>query len=457
MNDTMISQIKRSYILLSIPSVRSLIKWSCIIYIYWVTFNVIIKAFLSISPGSFAATFKDIFLFFIFLLTLGFVVLNKFNKKKITLTDKIMFIFLVYGIYQVFRTYILIDNLFIPLFRFRLYFISVLLYFILRFSLTLEDFILIYKWIIILFFISFLYGTIEGLLLNFIPEIAGPYIDFFRRSITINPDSVGRKWWLFYRPPGVSGEMVYSGIFYLVGAALILPFVWKKIKKIPYTKISLKLFLVFSLSAVFLSTSKTAWALFIIGLFFLGVFNGKYRLPFILFGMMLIVYIKYLYFLSEDFAVSVNMYFYDINVQYLSRLNEVLANNPFLGFGYEVYSTEINLHDVNAGLGDFSSSMGIGSEFFFANWFWQFGLLGILLYIVVYFIIPIFYFVKNKSTLIEKGLAFAILIAGLSSVHYAAIINSGANVIAWFSLAFLVELNDPTNYKTQNFEDTENK
>jgi hypothetical protein len=434
----------------SIPFDRSLIEKGCIVYIYWVTFNVLIKAFFSISPGSPAATLKDIYIFFLLLLAMGFISLHKFNIKKITLIDKIMFLFLVYAIYQVFRTYMLIDNLFIPLFRFRLYFISTLLYFILRFSLQLKNFILIYKWIIILFFISFLYGTIEGISLTFIPEIRGPYIDFLRRSVTIMPDWVGREWLFFYRSPGVAGEMVYSGVFYLIGAALILPYIGKGFKEIPYTKISLKLFLVLSLSAVFLSTSKTAWALFIIGLFFLGVFNKKYRLPFILFGIMLLIFIKYIYFLSEDFSRSVNMYFYDITVQYLSRLNEVLTDSPFLGFGYEVYSTEINLHDINVGLSDYSKSMGLGSEFFFGSWFWQFGLLGSLLYIVVYFIIPIFYFARNKSTLIERGLAFAILIAGLSSVHYAAIINSGANVIVWFSLAFLAELNDPCNYKTQN-------
>lgn len=441
------------FIFSSSPSVRSLIEWGCIIYIYWLTFDVIIKAFFSIPPGSPAAILKDIFAFSLLLLAMGFISLNKFNKKKIILIDKIMFLFLAYAIFQVFWTYMLIENLFIPIFRLRLYFISMLLYFILRFSLQLKNFILIYKWIIILFFISFLYGTIEGLSLTFIPEIREPFLDFLRKSIPIRGvDWVGRKWLFFYRPPGVSGEMIFSGIFYLVGAALILPFTGKGLKEIPFTKISLKLFLVLSLSAVFLSTSKTAWALFIIGLFFLGVFNDKYRLPFILLGVMLLIFIKYVYFSSEEFAGSVNGFFYDLDVQYLQRLNEVLTDRPFLGFGYEVYSTEIKLHDIGIGYGDISRSMGLGSEFFFANWLWQFGLLGSLLYIVVYFIIPIFYFARNKSTLIEKGLAFAILMAGLSSVHYPVIIRSGVNVIVWFSLAFLAELNDPHNYKTQNFK-----
>lgn len=435
----------------SFPGVRSLIKWGCIIYIFWLVFDVIIKAFFSVSPGSSAALLKDVFVFSLFLLAMGFISLDKFNNKKIVLIDKIMFIFFAYAIFQVIRTYMLIDNVYIPLFRFRLYFFSMFLYFILRFSLQLKNFILIYKWVITMFFIAFLYGTIEGLSLTYIPEIRGPYIDFLAKSITIREDWMGRTWWLFYRPPGVSGEMYYSGLLYLVGVALVLPFIGKGLKEIPFTKISLKLFLVLSLSAVFLSTSKTAWALFIIGLFFFGVFNDKYRLPFIVLGVMLSIIVGHIYFSSEDFTSSVNGFFYDLTTQYLPRLNEVLTGKPFLGFGYETYTTEMKLHDIG-GYGDISMNMGLGSEFFFANWLWQFGFFGIVLYIVVYFIIPIFYFTRSKSTLIEKGLTFAILMAGLSSVHYPVIIRSGVNVIVWFSLAFLAELNDPCNYEAHKNE-----
>jgi hypothetical protein len=139
-----------------------------------------------------------------------------------------------------------------------------------------------------------------------------------------------------------------------------------------------------------------------------------------------------MYLALDWFRASINLFLEDISIT-VSYILEFLNNNLFIllfGVGYE-FSGQTVVFTV-------SKEMSVirESAIFFWHIFGQFGILGLLLYSIIFLIVPIRLAIKKQDPII-KGAALAVVVAGLSSMHLPAIFGNGVNIVTCFLLAYL--------------------
>jgi len=232
---------------------------------------------------------------------------------------------------------------------------------------------------------------------------------------------------------GASGSIVIGGILNVVCLAFIFPSSAFSYKKRVYDK----LLLIMGCTSVVLSMSKTAWLLLMITIVMMSI-KLKSKLWTLLIASMFIFLIIYSYLTVDWLRGTINGTLVKTIPLYVMSLIELINHSSFwqllFGWGYAVDPTGAKAIGF---IYNSSTSLTVGNEVFFVSILKQFGLIGIAIYFVGFIYMPYIAFFNKNSDFIKQGAALALLIAGLSSIHYNAIFRDGVNILACISLFYL--------------------
>lgn len=408
---------------------------------YWVTLIIVtlvigvyIRALLNITPGSPLALYRD----GIIITFLHFSVCTLLLQFKSVIRNKMdimFFIFILFGLFEILWTYYLTDSLFIGVFRFRLYFPVYLMYFpfVYFFREWPTTFHYTLKAVKIIFAVSFIWAISEFILINarIIPVEA--VSSFLERGMTgagsSNYSNLG-GYFTIIRGYGIIAHVVNSGIFCVIGLTIFLPIMLER------WNFNARLYMFLGIAAVVCSFGKTAWLLLLFVFFTMLIGQKKRRFFFATLLLSSVALLSYMYLNFPNFRGTIDPTINKVSTVCLTSLhdfsNASLIKKVF-GFGYEVHSGDIATFGLSKGS---EFSLTVGSEVFLVALFRQWGALGIILYLTIFIIMPITVFFKSRDFLVS-GMALAIVVAGLSSVHYNAIFKSGVNIITCLLLAGL--------------------
>ena len=383
----------------------------------------------------------------LFLLAAGLLfclILMASNKEKMQNRSLLFLFFLLYLfvynlVYVFLRTFevdiSLYESLFFSIQEFRL---SSLGYFLplLFIPLTSYEKEKIIKFFVLLAKISIIYTIIEQLISSI--GYRAFFESLYQNSGVVSSNQIGLKSFGIYRVFGLIGSPQMLGVFHLLTLALLL---YKNEKMWVY----------FSLLAIFLSTSKTAILILVLLALLYMFVKQKYLLFFItiiavsLFGFILYEINTYLvakhsadYPYLQKFVQSIEGYFllslYEID--YLSHksggiyLNQTgplttvsnyFSQNPlelFFGKGitysfmhsHDLLNTAFNQVDIKV---EDQFYMYLSSDFYILTYFEQYGILGTLLLTVIFFLYPFILLLKKHSFILYMPIIFY-----LSCFHY---------------------------------------
>lgn len=413
-------------------NIFKLLITSTIVILIW---DVYIKAMLKIRIGSILSLYKD---FIIYSFLLFFVCTFFLNPKKLIKTkiDIMMSLFVLYGIFEIFWTYLLTGSTYLGIFRFRLYFTAYLIYFPCVYFMRKHHEIVpkLLKFILVIPIACFIWAIVEFFVIN------GGIIEnqliksYMKDYISIGTTSYG----IIERGLGVLGSVTQSGIIYAVFLAFIYPTILQR-KGIKY-----KIYGFIGIAAVILSMSKTAWLLMLI-IFLMSSIQLKKKAASFLILVLSLVTLEFMYKDYSWFSSSLDAGLLS-QLHYYESLRDFYSGswaNWLFGFGYELAETESQIFGISAG-GRFTES--VGPEFFLISLMRQSGILGIFIYSFLFLIIPCKLFWKNEHPVI-KGFSLAIIVAGLSCVHYNSIFRNGVNIVVCFFLANLSITYDDSYYR----------
>lgn len=403
----------------------------------WVTLIIVtlvigvyIRALLNITPGSPLALYRDgiiiTFLYFsvcTLLLKLRSIVRNKM--------DVLFFIFILFGLFEILWTYYLTGSLFIGIFRFRLYLLVYFMYFpfVYFFRERPDRFYNLLKTLKITFAIAFIWTIVEFILINTNIVSAEAISSFLAKGtdgcgVSVYSNFLGR--YDILRGYGIIAHVVNAGVFCVIGLVLFLPILLER------WNFEACHYIFLGIAAVVCSFGKTAWLLLLFVLWTVALCykSKKCFLPILMLLSVVILSLIYMALPSVESTTDILSTVYLASLQDL--LNASLIEKVF-GFGYEVHPGDMVTFGINGGN---QFSLTVGNEVFLVALFRQWGALGIILYLTIFIIMPITVFLKSRDFLVS-GMALAIVVAGLSSVHYNAIFKSGVNIITCLLLAGL--------------------
>lgn len=383
-----------------------------------------VKALLGIGPGSFAAIYTDMLCFIIVLFSISALCL-RFKRVIKNKLDVVFLLFMLFALFEILWTYYLTGSLFVGAFRYRLYFLAYLLYFPLKYFFgERRDYLqsnMIFIRIIIL--LAFVWSITEYLLVNLgLVSIGTIQSVFLVSKLGANRSSYGE----IVRGFGPLGDVLLSGVFYVIGLAAFFPLMIRKKKY---------WFLFLGITAVVISLAKTAWLLLLIIFAIMGISSISNKKRFIYFFTLLVASCG-LWFLyqnnltikgSIDATLIIKLPIYWSSLT--SAFNGANVLHWLFGFGYETV-------EAVRGMTQPELSLTVGNEIFFIALFKQFGVIGLFLYIWLFIAIPIRIFFRDDDLLV-KGAALAVVISGLSSLHYNAIFFNGPNILTCFLLAYI--------------------
>jgi hypothetical protein len=397
--------------------------------------DVWIKASFNIPGGSIYAVYKDIFTIFLIVLTGGFVVTNpkRIVRNKI---DYFVLLYLVYAAFELIWTFYLSESFIVGVVRFRLYFLLFVLYFYFKFlALTYVDYMsrmlhFIYKVITFIFAFTIL----EFVLTNF--DIVSPItISSFleRGSGTLSPSSYSLgNYGSFHRGLGVLGSILLNGVLCVVGLAMIM-----FINSGGNRNFSGRLLVFAGVIAVLVSGAKTAWLLLFVIFVMMALFS-KSRL--IYFSIVLILFVVgYIIIVNvESIRVSTESTIFHAIPAYYYSLTGFLDSASILqilfGGGYSIHEGAFKNYSIDISN---ANALMVGNEVFFVALLKQFGIIGMLFYVVGFMYIPLLIFINKATDPSVRGVALAVLITGISSIHYNAIFRAGVNILVIFGLAYI--------------------
>ena len=104
-----------------------------------------------------------------------------------------------------------------------------------------------------------------------------------------------------------------------------------------------------------------------------------------------------------------------------------------IGFGFEVgnYSKYLNISKVS------SENLTAGTELFLGQIFRMLGLVGLILYLYIFLVVPFFIIISKRFPRTIKIIAAPTLVIGISLGHYNPFIAPPVAVCAWYFLALL--------------------
>ncbi|KPJ66483.1 MAG: hypothetical protein AMJ43_08050 [Coxiella sp. DG_40] len=406
---------------------RDVFRYLIIIIFLVLIGEIYIEAILGIRPQTIAGLYKDAFIFLILFL---FICTSLLKYKKIINTeiDFLMFLFICYCVFEILLTYWLKDSLLLGIYKFRMYFLVYVLYFpfvyILRSYKDIE--LGIFRFIFILSIILFIWAIVECILVNtgVLPfETIASFLKISLGHIDIRQYGIGPGK-LITRGYGILGSVITSGVLYVILFTIFLPSILLNKDK------HYRSYILLGIAAIVLSFCKTAWLLLLFMLFVLSIALKSRNLKtsfVILTGIVL-----YMYLALDWFRESINQALEDVPIT-ASRISDFLNNNLVIllfGVGYEFSGQTVVFTTTK------EMSVIRESGIFFWHIFGQFGILGLLLYSLIFLIVPIRIAIKKPDPII-KGAALAVVVAGLSSIHLPAIFGNGVNVVTCFLLAYL--------------------
>ena len=111
---------------------------------------------------------------------------------------------------------------------------------------------------------------------------------------------------------------------------------------------------------------------------------------------------------------------------------EVIINSPIIGFGFEVgeYSALLDLSTIP------KENLVVNTELFLARILRMLGFVGLVYYIVIFLLYPIYMLLK-KETIKQKKYFIPILIIGISFGHYSPFESAPLCICAWYYLALI--------------------
>tara|TARA_B100001287_G_scaffold267483_1_gene262674 strand:- start:9897 stop:11270 length:1374 start_codon:yes stop_codon:yes gene_type:complete len=298
----------------------------------------------------------------------------------------------------------------------------------------------IYRYVILLAKISIVYTFFE----QFVSSVG--FREFFELLYTnsgvVSSNQIGAKSLGLYRIWGLIGSPQLLGVFHIITGLFLLcrkEYLWTFL----------------SFIGVILSTSKTAYLILIIILFLYLLVNKKYfylvlsSLILLIIGTFLFEFNRFLvdqmssdYQPVQNFVQSIQGYFlllaneldYETGNIYgqgavyinetgpLSRVVQYFSENPlnlFFGKGitYSFLSSEqlsyTNFYDHDLKAND-QLFKGLSSDFYLLTYFEQYGIFGLMLLFIIFFIIPIYKMFNDHSFVLYIPIVFF-----LSMLHYA--------------------------------------
>lgn len=404
--------------------------------VIFIIMDVWIKACFNIAGGSIYALYKDMFTIFLIALTVGLVVTNpkRIVRNKI---DYFVLLYIVYAAFELLWTFYNSGSFISGVVRFRLYFLVFILYFFFRYlSLSYVDYMprmlhFIYKVIAFIFAFTIL----EFVLVHFDIISSNAIASFLERGsgtrTTYSYDIVG--YGLVQRGFGVAASILLNGVMCVVGLAMIM-FTESGGKR----SILGKLLLFAGVIAVIISGAKTAWLLLFVIFVMMAMFTKSSRLVYFSITLILSVSFYSLYVNVSSIRGSTDATIFHWLPVYYSSLSDFIDSSSFsqilFGKGYSIHANAFQNYGV---ILSNQKALMVGNEVFFSALFKQFGIIGMLFYVVGFMYIPLLIFINKANDPSVRGVALAILIAGISSIHYNAIFRNGVNILVVFGLAYI--------------------
>ena len=418
-----------------VRSTKSIMIMSSKLIFSLIIMDVWIKALFNISGGSIYSVYKDVFIIVLLTLLTGFAVVNPKNivRNKI---DLFVLFYTLYAIFELVWTYYNAGSFIIGAVRFRLYFLVFFLYFYFRYlSLSYFDYMprmlsFAYKVIAVVFVWTILEFLLMSLDLVTPKEIAS-FLERGSGVLTTYSYNLG-DFGIFHRGLGVAASALLNGVVCVTGLAMVM-------FSDPHDRhnVARRLLLIAGFVAVILSGAKTAWLLLLVIVMMMGIYS-KSRSLYLSIALVMSVAGFVVYKNIGSISGSVDATIFKAIPLYYFSLVDFIDNATFsqvlLGGGYSIHQNAFAKYGVEI---INQNALVVGNEVFLIEIFKQFGVVFVLLYLIGFIYIPLMVSINKRIDAPVRGAALAVLIAGVSSIHYNAIFRSGVNMLVVFGLAYL--------------------
>ena len=397
-------------------------------------FYMYIKAIFPFLP--FLKDFLILLSFFVVFLSIAS---SGFRISKPNYLDKIVLILFIYLMFQFIYTYLRTNNIFVTYYGFRLTYLPIFIYFIIKSIKNKKYRVKIDKIIITSLVIGCFITIIESLSLQMgiiSPELLATILD--RKPMFLS----GFTWTRVY---GVVGTPHITGVYNAILFSLLLFSIRKPLINLyyvhvrPFVKYKLtnerKFLLIVSSLAVLISTSRTAWTILFLLLLIYPFINKKINFAIILkyFVLIIILLMLLIYFLRENLETSYLGFLIVYSAKFFESTFDVIQKSPFIGFGFEVgdYSKYLDISNVSV------ENLTAGTELFLGQIFRMLGLVGIILYLCIFLVVPFVIIISNRLPRKIKIIAAPTLVIGISFGHYNPFESPTSAMCAWYFLALL--------------------
>jgi len=374
--------------------------------------------------------------------------------------DNIIFILLLYLLFQIIHTFYLTKNIFVTYYGFRLSFMYILLYFLFR-TISHPNYKRIIDSIIISTLAIGCFLTIIEFFLISTGIISLDYLLWILQKEDIKGFLGGFAFggFAWSRVVGIAGTPHMTGVFNVIFFGLLLFSINTPLNKIyssqsklfiKYIKPKLRKYLLFiSFLAVILSSSKTAWTILFIIILIFPFYDRAISFKRIMVSLSIVfcsVGILYSYMttlLDSSYIGFLGSYL--IHIQFF--MADVLNNSPLIGYGFEVgaYSKYLDISNVRA------ENITTTAEFFPIQLFRMHGFIGILLYLGLFLIFPSYIIFSKHQDKNVKMLAIPILVVGIAFGHYNPLENTVLEVCVWYYFAAISNEISLNNQKSKQF------
>ena len=391
------------------------------------SFYIYIKKFVPVIPYV-----KDALILFILPLLFLFILASSLKIKRPNFLDRIIFVLFIYLLVQFFRTGYELSYA-AAYSGFRLTFMYIFLYFLYR-SISNQTYL---KKIDKAFFVILLCGICITFLESLFIKTGIVSVETLGKVMVVNRYS----WQEYARVYGITGSVHITGVYNCIFFSILLfgqhlkninrkysSFFIGKIKSIKSKKL-----LFISFFAVIISTSRTAWTCMLLILLIFSISSHKFDFK-KYFSIIIVIVIgaffPFIYFGSDIY----NTYFTFL-FAYSGLVMDFLTplfDSFWFGNGYHVSQTAVGV-DINS----LSRNIMIYTDFFFLDIFSSLGIIGIILYFLLFVIIPGYILISKKYDYEIKVIAAPLVVVGIAFGHYSPLHNTTVNVIIWYLFASL--------------------
>ncbi len=401
--------------------------------IFILTFYIYIKRHVPFVPY-----IKDLLLLFILPLTTLNLIISSWKIKKLNYIDKAIAVLFVYLLFQFLRTGIEL-SFSASYSGFRLTYMYILLYFIYT-SIKYKHLLVRIDKII---FMMLIVGLLITLLEAFFIKSGFVSIESLSKIMVVNRyDNQA-----YFRVYGITGSVHLTGLYNTVFFAILLfgcnikknqiylnGFIFLKHIKL----LKSKALLLITFFAVLVSLSQTAWTamglILIVYIFSSYKFNAA-RLLNVLIVLLIGVIFTILYF--GDHVYQTYISFATIYFDWFIRDVTPLLDDFWFGSGYHVSQSAVGV-DYAA----LTRNNTINTDMFFLDIISNLGFIGLVLYGMLFGLIPLYIIFCKKYNYILKLIAAPIVVIGIGFAHYCPLQNPAINIIIWYLFAQLSRMLD---------------